>query len=74
MIIKSSIKAAITAWRKNCSTSPPENAEETFDQGLTDIIATAITSANATILVGTVSTGASPAVVPLPTNLLLSIS
>jgi len=73
-LIQAVIKAEITAWRLNSSGATPEVAADLFDQGLTDIVVNAISSANATILAGTVSTGASPTVIPLPTNLLLMIS
>lgn len=49
----------------------PEQTIDTFTQGLTDIIVSAIQSADVTIPPGTVSQGVSPSVVVNPTPIVI---
>jgi hypothetical protein len=73
-IVQATIASQIDALIEETSELEPEDAVTAFKDGLADIIKEAIESATVTCTIpaGVVSTGTSPAVVPLPAPLSIS--
>ena len=73
-IVNATIATQIDNLIETTSGQEPEQAVETFKNGLADIIETAIKSATVTCTIpaGAVSTGVSPAVILLPAPLPIS--
>ena len=73
-ILQATIASQIDDLIKETSELEPKDAVNAFKDGLADIIKGAIESATVTCTIpaGVVSTGASPAVVPLPAPLSIS--